>query len=225
VTAVIIEGIFLFGGYILLLLYLKREQTNHQDHISDIKYRIHVNGIRGKSSVTRLIGQVLREQGIKTYTKTTGSAARLIDHNGKEIPIKRRVANIIEQVSIVKQISKNKPEALVFECMAIQPQLQKICEEKMLQATIGVLTNVREDHQEKMGWTLEEITQTLCKFIPTDGILVCGEQNPKLIKIIKKHAKEKNTKLILTEDKVSFEDKKFFTNLIILNMKKTLFLP
>jgi len=90
---VILEGIVMLGGYILLLLYLTKEQTHHYKRISEINYRIHINGIRGKSSVTRLIGQILTEAKIKTYTKTTGSAARLIDHEGRETPIKRRVAN------------------------------------------------------------------------------------------------------------------------------------
>ena len=169
----------MLGAYALLVLYLSKEQLYHNKRISRINYRIHVNGIRGKSSVTRLIGQILREDGIKTFTKTTGSAARLIDHNGKETPIKRRVANIIEQVSTVQQISRYDPEAFVVECMAIRPDLQKVCEEKMIHSTIGVLTNVREDHQDKMGWTLEEITHSLCEFIPSNGILVCGERNPK----------------------------------------------
>jgi len=203
----------MLGGYILLLLYLANEQTHHYKRISSITYRIHVNGIRGKSSVTRLIGQILREEGIKTFTKTTGSAARIIDHKGKETIIKRRIATIIEQIDIVKKISKHTPEALVIECMAIQPQLQKVCEEKMIQATIGVLTNVREDHQEKMGWTLEEITHTLCEFIPSNGILVCGEQNPQLIKIIEKRAKEKNTQVIAADDKLSLQDKSILQKL------------
>lgn len=203
----------MLGGYILLLLYLANEQTHHYKRISSINYRIHINGIRGKSSVTRLIGQILREEGIKTFTKTTGSAARIIDHKGKETIIKRRIATILEQIDIVKKISKHTPEALVIECMAIQPQLQKVCEEKMIQATIGVLTNVREDHQEKMGWTLEEITHTLCEFIPSNGILVCGEQNPQLVKIIEKKAKEKNTQVIAAEDKLSLQDKSILQKL------------
>ena len=203
----------MLGAYSLLVWYLSKEQIHHNERISNITYRIHVNGIRGKSSVTRLIGQILREEGTKTFTKTTGSAARIIDHKGKESIIKRRIATIIEQIDIVKKISKHTPEALVIECMAIQPQLQKVCEEKMIQATISVLTNVREDHQEKMGWTLEEITHTLCEFIPSNGILVCGEQNPQLVKIIEKKAKEKNTQVIAAEDKLSLQDKSILQKL------------
>ena len=207
------ENIIVMSVFIVLLWYYTSEQSRHNKRIFNIKYRIHINGIRGKSSVTRIIGKILRESDIKTFTKTTGSAARLIDHNGTEHLIKRRAANIIEQVSIVKTISKHKPEALVIECMAVTPSLQQVCEEKMIHATIGVLTNVREDHQEKMGWTLEEITHSLCEFIPADSTLVCGEQNPQLVKIIKKRAKEKNTRVILVDNKLSQSDKKILGKL------------
>ena len=189
------------------------EQTQHNKQIYNIKYRIHINGIRGKSSVTRLIGQILKEKGIRTFAKTTGSAARLIDPKGNEHPVRRRVANIIEQVSIVKTISKHKPDAFVVECMAVQPSLQNVCEEKMINATIGVLTNVREDHQDMMGWTLDEITNSLCEFMPSNGILVCGEQNPKLIKIIKERARKKNTKVILADDSLTGSDRKILRKL------------
>ena len=207
------ENIIVTSVFIILLWYYTSEQSRHNKRIFNIKYRIHINGIRGKSSVTRIIGKILRESDIKTFTKTTGSAARLIDHNGTEHLIKRRAANIIEQVSIVKTISKHNPEALVIECMAVTPSLQQVCEEKMIHATIGVLTNVREDHQEKMGWTLEEITHSLCEFIPADSTLVCGEQNPQLVKIIKKRAKEKNTQVILVDNKLSQSDKKILGKL------------
>ena len=167
-----------------------------------MRYIVHVNGIRGKSSVTRLIGEIFREAGIKTFVKTTGSAARLIYPNGDEQVVKRRVANIIEQVSIIKSISDYQPEAFVVECMAVDPLLQRVCEQRMLNSTVGVLTNVREDHQDKMGWTLEEIANSLCEFIPYDSILVCGENNPYLVKIIKKRAKEKNTRVVRPESNI-----------------------
>ena len=165
-----------------------------------MKYIVHVNGIRGKSSVTRLIGEIFREAGVKTFIKTTGSAARLIFPDGDEKSIRRRIPNIIEQVNVVQSISRYQPEAFIVECMAVDPLLQKVCEEKMLNSTIGVLTNVREDHQDKMGWSLSEIAHSLCEFIPSNSVLVCGEQNPKLVRIIKKRAKEKNTRVVRPEN-------------------------
>jgi poly-gamma-glutamate synthase PgsB/CapB len=204
---VLFECIIIVIGYLFLMIYLYYEQKRHSQNLSQLNYRIHVNGIRGKSSVTRLIGQIMRENGIKTFTKTTGSAARLIDHHGNEYPIKRRTANISEQVSVIKTISQHQPEAFVTECMAVNPQLQRVCEEKMLQATIGVLTNVREDHQETMGWTLHDITHSLCEFIPTKGILVCGEHKPDMMKIIRKRAQQLGTKVIFAPPYLSPKDK------------------
>ncbi len=47
--------------------------------ISDsIPVRVNVNGIRGKSTVTRLITGVIQEAKYKTVGKTTGTSARMI---------------------------------------------------------------------------------------------------------------------------------------------------
>ena len=46
----------------------------HQFSLSGIPIRIHVNGTRGKSSVTRLIAAGLRAGGKRTFAKTTGTA-------------------------------------------------------------------------------------------------------------------------------------------------------
>lgn len=207
------ECIIVLIGYLCLMLYFYIEQKKHTNTLSEINYRIHINGIRGKSSVTRFIGQILRENGIKTFTKTTGSAARLIDDRGNEYPIKRRTANISEQITVLNRISQHKPEAFVTECMAVQPKLQRVCEEKMLKATVGVLTNVRQDHQESMGWTLEGITNSLCEFIPTNGILVCGEHNPELMKIIRKRAQQRGTRVVFTSPQLTQRDRRILNQL------------
>ena len=41
----------------------------HLNSLKSIPLRIHVNGTRGKSSVTRLIAAGLREGGLKTFAK------------------------------------------------------------------------------------------------------------------------------------------------------------
>ena len=45
----------------------------HRLYLKRITIRIHVNGTRGKSSVTRLIAAGLREGDITTCAKTTGT--------------------------------------------------------------------------------------------------------------------------------------------------------
>ena len=54
------------------------EASVHGRRLSRIPIRIHVNGTRGKSSVTRLIAAGLSASGLRTYAKTTGTRPRLI---------------------------------------------------------------------------------------------------------------------------------------------------
>src|SRR5207245_4207043 len=61
-----------------------REYVADSRAIAKIPTRIHVTGIRGKTTTTRLIGAALRNNGWRVVTKTTGKAARLIDTEGTE---------------------------------------------------------------------------------------------------------------------------------------------
>ncbi len=72
------------------LIYGLIEYRKHQERIYSIPIRIHINGTRGKSSVTRLIGAGLREGGIKAITKVTGTYPRLILEDGSESRIYRK---------------------------------------------------------------------------------------------------------------------------------------
>src|SRR2546428_10731364 len=56
-----------------------REYVSDSKAIAKIPTRIHVTGIRGKTTTTRLIGAALRYHGWRVVTKTTGKAARLIE--------------------------------------------------------------------------------------------------------------------------------------------------
>ena len=126
----------------------------HSRSLKSIPLRIHVNGTRGKSSVTRLVAAGLREGGLKTFAKTTGTAPRVIDPEGKDRIIHRlRLPSIGEQVRLLRYFATEKPDAVVMECMAVQPQYQWIAEHQMIKAHIGVITNVRPDHLEEMGPT------------------------------------------------------------------------
>jgi poly-gamma-glutamate synthase PgsB/CapB len=187
------------------------EFRRHQKRIYSIPIRIHVNGTRGKSSVTRLIGAGLRAGGISTITKVTGTFPRLILENGTETLIHRKsTPNIIEQLSIVKYAASKKVQAIVMECMALQPQYQIITERMMIHSNVSVMTNVRYDHIDIMGHTLPEIATTLGGTIPRNQYLFTAENNyPDLIKNI---ADKRNTKTYFTDYKsVSLEEMKHFS--------------
>ena len=142
----------------------------------DIPIRIHVNGTRGKSTVTRLIWSALREAGIPPVAKTTGTSPRLLLPDGTEHAIVRRAPPTIrEQLALLRVARRHRARAVVVECMALDPELQWIAEHGMLRSTIGVVTNVRPDHTEVMGRDHATIAATLANTTPRRGVLVLGD--------------------------------------------------
>lgn len=206
----------MYSFYILLALILIAlvagliEYMRHQKRIYSIPLRIHINGTRGKSSVTRLIGAGLRAGGITNITKVTGTFPRLIIEDGTETYIHRKAsANIIEQLSIVKFAASRKVKALVMECMALQPQYQTITEHHMIHSNIGVMTNIRMDHTDVMGHTLEEIAETLARTIPANEHLFTSENV--IPDLLKQMADKRHTQChFIDPETVSLEEMKGF---------------
>ncbi|HCV43328.1 MAG TPA: poly-gamma-glutamate synthase PgsB, partial [Bacteroidetes bacterium] len=204
-------------SYILLFLLLLFgafgvvEYARHQRRARSIPIRIHVNGTRGKSSVTRLIGAGLRVGGISTITKVTGTYPRLILEDGSDVHIHRRGdANIIEQLSVVRLAAERKVSALVVECMALEQQYQRITERQMIHATIGVITNVRLDHIDIMGRTLPEIASVLAETIPSRQHLFTAETL--ISDVLQNYADKKHATMhVSTEESVSQDEMKGFS--------------
>jgi len=162
-------------------------------------HRVHVNGTRGKSSVTRLIAAALREGGVPTMAKTTGTAARIILGHAHDIVIKRKEANIAEQrIILSKYIRDGRFRAVVLECMAINPVYQQYLETKIMHSTVGVITNVRLDHVDAMGRTLSDIARSLANTIPVNGHFVTAETSPELRAIFQRICNQRGTTMHTT---------------------------
>lgn len=147
----------------------------HRKNLKGVPIRIHVNGTRGKSSVTRLITAGLQSGGFKVFAKTTGTLPRVILPDGKEYPVFRLgEANIIEQQRMVAMAAHNEADAVVVECMALQPHLQSLSQEKLIAATHGVITNARPDHLDVMGPTEKDVALALAGTVPVRGKLYTG---------------------------------------------------
>ncbi len=160
----------------VLIVLLVTEYAVHLRNLHSIPIRVHVNGTRGKSSVTRLIAGALREHGLKTFAKTTGTLPRMIMEDGREYPIYRPSrANIIEQLRIVSLAANQEATALVIECMAVQPFLQALTELKFVRATHGVITNARPDHLDVMGPSERDVVRALLGTTPDKGKLFTAE--------------------------------------------------
>jgi len=166
-----------FVLFLILAIYGFWEYRSHQFHLGQLPIRIHVNGSRGKSSVTRLITGGLRRGGYKVFGKTTGTKPRMLFVNGNEVPVRRiGKPNIIEQIRIVGRAAEQKPDFFVAECMGIQPHLQELLEKQLIRSNIGVITNVRPDHLDTMGPTLYEVAHSLSTTIPRKGHLFTSER-------------------------------------------------
>jgi len=197
-------------GLILFIIYGIIEYHIHQANRRKIPEIIHVNGTRGKSSVTRLLAGGLRAGGVATMAKTTGSAPVIIFEDGSETAITRFFgANIREQLKIIKFASKRKINTLVLECMAVSPEYQWETEREMIRSSIGVITNSRPDHLDVMGPGLKNVTLSLCNSLPCNGVAYTSEY--KVLPIMQKQAEKFNTELIYADpETVTADDMKGF---------------
>lgn len=201
----------ILGLTLVLTIYGTIEYQLHQKHLKSVPIRIHINGTRGKSSVTRLVGAGLRAGGYKTITKVTGTFPRIILPDGSEAVVHRKEkANILEQLDIIKYCSQQKANVLIIECMALQPIYQKITEHQMIKATHGVITNIRLDHLDVMGPTLNDVAKAICGTIPKKSKLFTSED--RYLDFMQLIAKKRKTNLFNSKaETVSNEDLKGFT--------------
>ncbi|MEU6551098.1 poly-gamma-glutamate synthase PgsB [Streptomyces sp. NPDC046915] len=189
----------LLAGCSIMLVAGVVEQRRHFTNLDHIPTRVLINGIRGKSSITRLCAGALRGGGLTTVAKTTGTAARFIHPDATEEPVYRKfgIANVVEQIGIVRRAAAYQPDALVIECMAVMPALQEINQSKLIRSTIGVLCNVREDHLAEMGPTLDDVARSLCRSMPEDGICVTAEKER--FDILQEEADARNCRLVYAD--------------------------
>jgi poly-gamma-glutamate synthase PgsB/CapB len=198
---------------VVLVLLGIREYRKHQELVRQIPNRIHVNGTRGKSSVTRLITGGLQGGGIKALGKTTGTKPCYITPSGKQVPISRiGKANIIEQVKVVRRAVGSSVDALVVECMAVLPGNQRLAEEQMIHSTVGVITNVRADHLDEMGPTITDVARSLANTIPYNGTFFTCEHN--YFHVFQEIAHQRNTTIHrVTSEHITNDMMKGFTYL------------
>ncbi len=189
---------------LLLFFYFLGERLRLAKKRRAIPLRICISGIRGKSTLTRLIASSLREAGFAVLAKTTGSKPVLIFPDGQEKEIERRgLASILEQKILLGVATKLKVQALVAEMMSIQPECISAESRKILVPHILVITNVRLDHLDLMGKTREEIGLSLSSsiapgstvFIPQEEYLpvfgtVAEKLKAKIIQVKKNSSQE-----------------------------------
>ena len=168
----------IFTGICLLLfvLYLYRERILIERRLRSIPLRICVTGTRGKSSLTRLIYSLLREEGRSVLAKTTGSRAMILYPDGREEEIRRRgTSTILEQKSFLRLGASLPVDTFVSEMMSIRPEAGYVESRQILRPHILVVTNVRLDHLAEMGSSKERIARGFAASIPRRGMVIVPE--------------------------------------------------
>lgn len=182
------------------LLWFTRDAIQrkvYKQKLANVPLRIHVNGIRGKTSLTRYVAAALRAHGYKVFAKTTGTSARVIDDLGGEMAIHRQgLPNISEQLKIMSFFIDQKPDAVVIECMAVNPIYSDYLEKKIMDSNIYIFSNVFIDHIDQLGSSLDQIAISMTQGFPVNSIIITTESNPELLNIMKTKAWELNSQII-----------------------------
>ncbi len=194
----------LFAGVCLVffLLYLLGEKIHLASKIKKIPLRICITGTRGKSTVTRLIAGILRENGRKVLAKTTGSRPVMIFPDGSEKEILRRgQPSILEGKDVLKAACQIGAQALVVEMMGIQPETMRVESLRLFHPHILVITNVRLDHQEQMGISKEDIAASFASAIPKKCTVFVQEK--KFIQTFEEKANRVNSKIFRAPEAIN----------------------
>lgn len=179
------------------------EKVRNNKNLEKLELRINVNGIRGKSTATRMITAILQEAGYNVVGKTTGTASRMFYWNQEEEEeIKRRPrgVSISEQIRVINKAVKSGANALVCECMAVRPDYQKVYQHQILKGNVVVIVNVLEDHLDEMGPTLEQLAWAFGDTIPYNGIAVVP--NCQFTDYFRRIADARGTKLYVTHPEI-----------------------
>lgn len=178
----------------IIVVLLVWESVILRKNVHTIPLRVMVNGTRGKSSVSAYIAAGLNQCGKPAMAKITGVEPTLIFKDGRKEIIKRRGgARVQEQIQIIRKAGALKTEALCLECMSITPEYQKL-EARIFKPHFYIITNIRDDHREKMGGTVEEQARVMCEAIPSNCTVITAEV--RYIDLIRDAAKKRGCQVI-----------------------------
>ena len=179
----------------ILLVYLSFEKYQNIRRLKKIPLRICVTGTRGKSSVTRLIAGVLNASGLAAAAKTTGSRPVFISPDGTETVLFRRgLPSILEGKRFIKMVLETSARSFVAEMMSIRPETLNTESLSILLPQILVITNVRMDHMEHMGYTAGEIAKSFSAAIPFRGTVFVPEEE--FFPVFEEKARHRGSRII-----------------------------
>jgi gamma-polyglutamate synthase len=204
-------------GLLVLLVLGVVERRRHRANLARVPLRISVNGSRGKSTVTRLLTGALTEAGYHTLGKTTGTEPKLLlGWTGDEEDVARRPEgpNISEQRDVVRRAAREGVDALVSECMAVNPEYQDTFHREMMDVNVLLICNALEDHLEEMGPTAADVAEVFAASIPAGGKVVVTPEHH--LGAYRAAAQERDAELLLAHPAgVTEEQLRGFDHLVL----------
>ena len=162
--------------FVFLIMLGSIENFFHLRNLRKIKYRILINGTRGKTTVSKIIIQALNNHGIRTIGRTTGSEACIINPDGSiKNFVRKKGARITEIIPFVRLCKKESVDCLVVECMALTPENQKIFSSKLVKPTHVVITNSYIDHICEIGEDKKTTMWALSNSVSKDSIIIATD--------------------------------------------------
>jgi poly-gamma-glutamate synthase PgsB/CapB len=170
----LLQLVFGLGALTVYVFFLLGERVLLATARRRLRLVIHVNGTRGKSTVTRMVHALLLEAGYRAWGKTTGTEPRLLLPDGGERLIRRLgPANVREQRNMLLRAVRGGADALVFECNAVRPELQLVSS-AFLDPDLLVITNARLDHGAEQG-DAESAARSFAATIPAGKALASSD--------------------------------------------------
>lgn len=150
--------------------------------------------------MTAYITAAMRSAGYTTFGKVTGTVPTIFFPEGSSGELKRRgPARVQEQFGVIKRVARGGAECLVLECMSISPELQSV-ETRFFRPGIYVITNIRDDHRESMGMTVDQQAEAMISAIPRSATVITGAE--RYSDRIRTEAKGKESRVVSIENAI-----------------------
>jgi gamma-polyglutamate synthase len=139
-------------------------------------------GTRGKSGTERIKAALLNGLGLSIVSKTTGNEAMFLHGDAfgplHELFLYRPYdkATIWEQADVLHLARNLKADAMLWECMALNPSYVTVLQRHWMRDDISTITNTYPDHEDIQGPAGRNIPEVMTKFIPKRGVLLTSEE-------------------------------------------------
>jgi len=177
---------------------------------------IHVAGTNGKGSTSKMINEILLASGAKVGLFTSPhlfSYTERLKVNNENITeyVFNRLVNDINNLALSNEIELSEfglITAVAFyyffvkrvEFVVLETGLGGLLDAtNVVEDSISIITNIDFDHTERLGDTIEKISEQKAGIIKENSTVIINENNLGL-KVIERVAKEKGAKIIITKN-------------------------